>query len=108
LELLAQLPDVDVDRAVGLPVRLAPDLAVELLASDDPVAPLHKGGQQLELSYSQVQARSVGQHEELARAKLDLRRAERWSERWSLNRCLHGPQGSSIVRDVRYNRVVRL
>ena len=39
LELLAQLPDVDVDRAVGLAVGLAPDLAVELLARDDAVAP---------------------------------------------------------------------
>src|SRR5215208_4950811 len=104
LELLAQLAHVDVNRAVGLAVVLAPDLAVELLARDDPIATFHQRRQQLELAHGEVQALPVDEHQELARAQLDLARPQRWS----LNGKLHVAEGSSIVRDLRYNRVACL
>src|SRR3954447_5650993 len=104
LQLLAQLAHVDVHRAVGLAIGLAPDLSVELLTRDYPVAALHQGGQQLELAHREVQTAAVDQHQELVRAELDLRR----TQRWPLNRGFHCTQRSSIVRDLRYKRVVGL
>ena len=79
LQLLAQLADVDVNRAVGLAVGLAPDLAVQLLARDDPIEAFHERRQQLELAHRQVQALAVDQDQELAGPQLDLGGSERRS-----------------------------
>src|SRR3954471_22149878 len=100
LELLAQLAHVDVDRAIRLAIGVAPDLAVELLARDDAVTAFHQRGEQLQLAHGQVQALPVDEHYELAGTQLDLA----GPQRWSLNGELHVAQGSSIVRDLRYNR----
>src|SRR5919106_1013092 len=96
LQLLAQLADVDVDRTIGLAIGLAPDLAIELLARDDAVAPLHEGGQQLELADREMEALAVHQHQELAGPHLHLA----GPEGRPLRRCLHGRESSSIVRNV--------
>ena len=72
VELLAQLADVDVDRAVGLAVGLAPDGAVELLAADDPALALDERGEQLELARGEVERPAAGDREELGRPDLDL------------------------------------
>src|SRR3954471_12770869 len=50
LELLAELSDVDVHRAVGLAEGLSPDLVVELLAAHDPPVAAGECGQQLKLA----------------------------------------------------------
>src|SRR5215216_3203978 len=91
LQLLAQLADVDVHRAVGLAVGLAPHLAIQLLACDDPVSPLYERREQLELANRKVQPLAVDEHQELARANLQLTR----SQRWSLKGCLHAAERSS-------------
>src|SRR5690349_11202407 len=91
LELLAQLPDVNVHRAVRLAIRLAPDLAIELLTRDDAVAPLHQGGEQLQLPHGEVQALPTDQDQELAWAQLELA----CPQRWSLKCRFHAAQRSS-------------
>ena len=72
VELLAQLADVDVHRAVGLAVGLAPDRAVELLAAHDPALALDQRREQLELAGGEVQRPAAGEREVLAGTDLDL------------------------------------
>src|SRR5919107_2378901 len=104
LQLLAQLPDVDVHRAIGLAVGLAPDLAVELLARDDPVSPFHERRQQLEFAYREMERLAVHQDQELARADLELT----GPKRRSLDGCLHVAERPSILRNIRYLSVEQL
>src|SRR3954447_5661600 len=61
LELLAELSDVHVDRAVGFAEGLSPDLGVELLAADDPPAAAGERCQQLKLADSEPERTAGGQ-----------------------------------------------
>src|SRR6201995_3190323 len=56
LQLLAQLSDEDVDRAVAVSHRIAPDALIDLLALEHLAARLHEQLQQLELTPREVEA----------------------------------------------------
>ena len=71
LELDAQLVDVDVDRAVAVAQRRAPDVLVELLAAHDPPVLPRELRQQAELPHRQAQRASAGDGQALARADLE-------------------------------------
>ena len=83
---------------------LAPHLAVQLLARDDPVPALHERREQLQLANGEMEPFAVDQHQELARTNLELA----GPQRRSLQGCLHAAEGPSIVRNLRYLHVSRL
>src|SRR5215216_441755 len=56
LELLAQLPDEDVDRPIAVRHRVAPDLLVDLLALDHLAVGFGEELEELELAASQADA----------------------------------------------------
>jgi hypothetical protein len=67
LELLAQVADVDVDRARVAIGRVAPDRAQQLLAVEQPARLVHQAGQQLELGEGEPH-RLAGQRDLALRA----------------------------------------
>src|SRR5437867_2914957 len=76
LELYAQLADVDVDRAVGLPEGLTPDLPVELLAADDPALAANERRQELQLPDRQLERVAARQRDKLVGSDLQGPRLE--------------------------------
>src|SRR5215217_6926716 len=71
LELLAQLADEDVDRAVAVHHRVAPDALVDLLALDHVALGRGEHLDQLVLSSRQVEAGAVDERLELVAAACD-------------------------------------
>src|SRR4051794_14334490 len=71
LELCPQLADVDVDGALFLAKRPAPDDGVELFAADDPAAAPRQCGEQAELPDRQPERAPVGEREELGGPNLE-------------------------------------
>src|SRR5215207_7161962 len=61
LELGAQPADVDVDRAIALPVGAAPDSLIELVAGHHPLGVVRELGEQLELADGERQGPTVDQ-----------------------------------------------
>ena len=104
LELLAQLADVDVHRAVGLAVGLAPHDPVQLLAADDAVLALRERRQQLQLAHGQGERLAVDQRMNSSGPDLEVADVE-----VSLPLVAASMAGdcSSYVRNVRYLRVDR-
>ena len=77
LELLAHLADEDVDRAVAVGHRVAPDRLVDLLALEDLALGLGEQLQHLELAPREVDAAAADEGLELIGADLELARHER-------------------------------
>src|SRR5205085_11537411 len=72
LELLAELADEDVDRAVAVRHRVAPDPLVDLLALEHRAARVGEQLQQLELAAREVEAVAAHEGLELVGADLEL------------------------------------
>jgi len=72
LELHPELVDVDVDRAVAVAQRAAPDPLVQVLPPHDAPAAARERDQQSELAHRQAQRMARGQREPLARMDLEV------------------------------------
>lgn len=76
LELVAELADIHVHRAISGTELSAPDASIEILPCDDRALPSGHSAEQFELSHRQRQGATSCQHETLLEPDLQLARIE--------------------------------